>query len=123
MLHSYESRNLLHEFSASIQQAAFMASKVKTIQTAQMFTSESRGFVPATISTNLASKMGNKLTLGPSSAAKSAIPFVRTEEELKAALTKFKSVSQICLKPGHPTHHCFKRLNFCVALSPRTLCI
>lgn len=62
------------------------------------------------MSSTLASEVDNKLVINPS-VNKPPVQFVRTEEELKEALSKFKSVCQICLKPGHSAHRCFKRFN------------
>lgn len=75
-----------------------------------MFSSKNRGFTPAVVSSALASKVENKLVVSPS-VTKTPIQFVRTDEELEEAVTMFKHVCQIYLKPGHSAHRCFKRFN------------
>lgn len=111
MLHSYENRILLQGSTSSIQQVAFLANKAtKQKQPKQVISSENHGFTPAVVSSALATEVENKLAISPS-VSKPPIQFERTDEELKEALTKFKHVCLICLKPGHSAHRCFKRFN------------
>lgn len=85
----------VYESIPSTPQAAFIAHKGKAKQVTPKFSSENKGFAPATVATTSASDMDTKLTLGASLTAKPPLQFVRTEDELKEPLTKFKTVPDL----------------------------
>lgn len=59
---------------------------------------------------NLDTELENTLDIG-STASKTPLQFVRIEEKWLEALKTFKTVCQLCWKPGHSAHRCFKRFN------------
>lgn len=111
MLHSYESRILLQNNSASNSHIAFFAHKsTKGKTTTQNYTSKKRGFTPAVSSSNQP-EITEKLNFSAPSPSKSVPRGVCTEEELQVALKHFLFVCQICHKLGHNAHRCFKQYN------------
>lgn len=109
MLHNYESR-----ISSSVitPQIAFAAMKFE--KTKPTFSSKKNGLIPTTITTSASINMLNKTSSFNTSFVQTKQALCTDEEvqeNVQAAFKMFKSICQLCDKPGHIVYRCFKRFD------------